>query len=63
MIFSCKLRALSCNIACILKSLNCFKCLSSDELSFPIKQPYGLFFETKSKLISASKYKQVAKRY
>ena len=59
--FSCKYPAASCNIACILRNLNCFNCLSSDELSIQIKPPSGLFFKAKSKLISAFKYKQVAK--
>ena len=60
--FSCKYPAASCNRACILRNLKCFKCLSSDELSIPIKPPYGLYFKTKSKLIPASKNKQVAKK-
>ena len=46
-----------------LRNLNCFKCLSSEEWFNPIKLPYGLFFETRFILISASNYNQAAKKY
>ena len=61
MIFFCRYPDASCNIACNLRNLSFFKFLSSDEMSIPIKPPYGLFFKRKSKLISAFKHKQVAK--